>query len=165
LQVTGVYRNYAIATTAELDKAKPLTDADKANPAKLAERQKELEKGVHAKLAGSVVIFVQLMGNSAGAPQSDFFATVDQALFLANGAMVKSWLVPSGENLTARLLALPDNKALAAEMYLSVLSRQPTEAEIAQVNAYLTARPNDKPVAVQEMAWGLISSTEFRFNH
>ncbi|MGI8980519.1 MAG: DUF1549 domain-containing protein [Pirellulaceae bacterium] len=165
LQVTGVYRNYTIATTAELDKAKPLTDADKADAAKMAERQRELEKAVHAKLAGSVTIFVQLMGNSAGAPQSDFFATVDQALFLANGGVVKGWLAPSGENLTARLLALPDNKALADELYLSVLSRKPTEAEIAEVNTYLAARPTDKPVAVQEMAWGLISSTEFRFNH
>jgi Protein of unknown function (DUF1549)/Protein of unknown function (DUF1553) len=165
LQVTGVYRNYTIATTAELDKAKPLTDADRADPAKMAERRKELERGVHAKLAGSVTIFIQLMGNSAGAPQSDFFATVDQALFLANGGTVKSWLAPSGENLTARLMALPDNKALADELYFSVLSRKPTGAEIAEVNQYLAARPNDKPVAVQEMAWGLISSTEFRFNH
>lgn len=165
LQVTGVYRNYVIATTAELDKAKPMTDADKADPAKVAERSKELEKAVHAKLAPSVVVFVQLMGNSAGAPQNDFFATVDQALFLANGGVVKGWLAPSGENLAARLLALPDNQALANELYLSVLSRKPTDAEIAEVNQYLAARPNDKPVAVQEMAWGLISSTEFRFNH
>jgi hypothetical protein len=165
LQVTGVYRNYTIAATAELDKAKPMTDADKADPAKMAERRKELEKAVHAKLAGSVTIFVQLMGNSAGAPQSDFFATVDQALFLANGGVVKSWLAPSGENLTARLLALPDNKALADELYLSVFCRKPTDAEVAEVNTYLAARPTDKPVAVQEMAWGLISSTEFRFNH
>ncbi len=165
LQVTGVYRNHIIATTAELDKAKPLTDADRADPAKMAERQRELEKAVYAKLAGSVTIFVQLFGNSAGAPQSDFFATVDQALFLANGGVVKGWLAPSGENLTERLMTLPDNKALADELYLSVLSRKPTEVEIAAVNGYLAARPTDKPVAVQEMAWGLISSTEFRFNH
>jgi hypothetical protein len=165
LQVAGVYRNYVIATTAELDKAKPLTDADKADAAKLAERQNELEKAVHAKLTPSVTTFVQLFGNSAGAPQSDFFATVDQALFLANGGVVKGWLAPSGENLTARLMALPDHKALAEELYLSVLSRKPSEAEIAEVNTYLAARPTDKPVAVAEMAWGLISSTEFRFNH
>jgi hypothetical protein len=165
LQVTGVYRNYTIAATAELDKAKPMTDADKADSVKMAERRKELEKAVHAKLAGSVTIFIQLMGNSAGAPQSDFFATVDQALFLANGGTVRSWLAPSGENLTARLLALPDNKAIADELYLNVLCRKPTDAEVAEVNTYLAAQPTDKPVAVQEMAWGLISSTEFRFNH
>ena len=81
------------------------------------------------------------------------------------GGTVKSWLAPSGENLAARLLALPDNKALADELYLSVLCRKPTDAEVAEVNTYLAARPTDKPVAVQEMAWGLISSTEFRFNH
>lgn len=165
LQVTGVYHNYVLATAAELNTAKPLPDADKADPAKLAQRQQELEAGVHAKLAPSTAAFVGLFANSPGAAQTDFFATVDQALFLANGGVVKGWLAPSGENLTARLLALPDNGALANELYLSILCRQPTAAESNEVNQYLTARPNDKPVAVQELAWALISSTEFRFNH
>ena len=74
----------ALALSGTLIHAAP---PDKADPAKLAERQRELEKAVYAKLAGSVTVFVQLMGNSAGAPQSDFFATVDQALFLANGGV------------------------------------------------------------------------------
>ena len=162
---TGVYQNYVISATAELDKARPLTEEAKKDPAQVAARQKELEASVYAKLAGNVKQFVGLYGNGSGAPQTDFFATVDQALFLANGGTVKSWLAPSGENLTARLLKLEDPKLLADEMYLSIFARSPSEAEVNEVTQYLASRPNERPQAVQEMAWALLSSTEFRFNH
>lgn len=165
LMVTGVYQNYVIATTAELDKAKPLTEEAKKDPAQLATRQQELEAAVYAKLDGSAKQFVGLYGNGAGSPQTDFFATIDQALFLANGGTVKGWLAPSGENLTARLLKLEDPKLLAEEMYLSIFARQPSAAEVNEVTQYLASRANERPQAVQEMAWALLSSTEFRFNH
>ena len=87
---------------------------------------------------------MQLFGAGAGQPQSDFFATVDQALFLANGGVVKGWLAPSGENLSARWLKLEDPKPLAEELYMSVLGRKPAEAETAEVAKYLAARPTDK---------------------
>ena len=165
LVVTGVYHNYNIATAAEIEKAKPLTEEAKKDPAQLTARQRELEAAVFAKLAPSVVQFVNLFGNGQAAPQTDFFATVDQALFVANGGTVRSWLAPSGENLTARLMPLNDPKALAEEMYISLFARTPTAAEVAEVTQYLAARPNERLQAVQEMCWGLISSTEFRFNH
>lgn len=165
LVATGVYQNYVIATTAELDKAKPLSEEAKKDPAQLAARQKELEAAVYAKLAPSVAAFVGLYGNVAGAPQTDFFATVDQALFLANGGTVKGWLAPSGENLTARLLKLEDPKALTEEMYASIFARSPSAAEVSEATQYLASRASERPQAVQEMAWALLSSTEFRFNH
>ena len=165
LVATGVYHNHVLQETAALDKAKPLSEEAKKDPAQLAARQKELEAAVYAKLAPSVKSFIRLYGNGSGAPQSDFFATVDQALFLANDGTVKGWLVPSGENLTARLGKLEDPKLLAEEMYLSIFARPASEAEVNEVTQYLASRANERPQAVQEMAWALLSSTEFRFNH
>ncbi|HUE71855.1 MAG TPA: DUF1549 domain-containing protein [Pirellulaceae bacterium] len=165
LVATGVYQNNVIAATAELDKKTPLTEEAKKDPAQMAARQKELEAAVYARLEGNVKQFVGLYGNGAGSPQTDFFATVDQALFLANGSAVKGWLAPSGENLTARLLKLEDAKLLAEEMYLSIFARSPSDTEVNEVTQYLASRPNERPQAVQEMAWALLSSTEFRFNH
>ncbi|HZL89563.1 MAG TPA: DUF1549 domain-containing protein [Pirellulaceae bacterium] len=165
LVTTGVYQNYVIAASAELDKAKPLSEEAKKDPAQMASRQQELEAAVYAKLEGNVKQFVGLYGNGAGSPQTDFFATIDQALFLANGGTVKGWLAPSGENLTARLLKLDDPKLLAEEMYLSIFARPPSAAEVNEVTQYLASRPNERPQVVQEMAWALLSSTEFRFNH
>ena len=68
-------------------------------------------------------------------------------------------------NLTGRLAAMKDTAELADEMYASVLTRNPTDDERAEVAAYLTGRDADRAAAVQEMLWGLVSSIEFRFNH
>jgi hypothetical protein len=46
-----------------------------------------------------------------------------------------------------------------------VLTRKPTDAEVVDVETYLTARPNDRAAAIQELAWSLMTSAEFRFNH
>jgi hypothetical protein len=48
---------------------------------------------------------------------------------------------------------------------MSVLSRPATAAEKNDVAQYLAARPSDKPAAVQQLAWALLTSAEFRFNH
>ena len=109
--------------------------------------------------------FVTLFGAGDGQPQNEFFATVDQALFFANGTIIRGWLAPSGENLTGRLMKLDDPKALIEELYMTVLSRSPTAIESDEVARCLASRPMDKTSVVQELAWGLISSTEFRFNH
>ena len=142
-----------------------MPEAVKNDPGQLAVRQRQIDEAVYAKLAPNIAIFVQLFGAGAGQPQSDFFATVDQALFLANGGVVKSWLAPSGDNLTARLFKLEDPAQLASELYVSVLSRPASPSEAAEVAKYLSARPTEKGAVVQELAWSLISSAEFRFNH
>jgi hypothetical protein len=165
LRTTGVYDAYWAQTTAEIEKATPLSEEDKKDPAKLAARNLQIEQAVYDKLAPSVGTFIAFYGAGAGQPQSDFFATVDQALFLANGGAVKSWLAPGGENLTGRLTKLTDPAALSEELYLSVLSRMPTPEETTDVAAYLTARADQRPAAIQELAWSLITSAEYRFNH
>jgi hypothetical protein len=122
-----------------------------------------VEKDVHAKLQGNVAEFVRLFGGGAGQPQNVFFATVDQALFFANGGALASWIAPSGNNLTDRLLKLDDPGAIAEELYLSVLTRKPTAEEVELVRQALSAPMQDKNAAIQELAWGLLTSAEFRF--
>jgi hypothetical protein len=78
---------------------------------------------------------------------------------------LRGWLAPGGGNLTERLGNLDDPRALSLELYLSVLTRQPTENEIADTTAYLAGRTGDRAAAVQELVWALVSSLEFRFNH
>ena len=58
-----------------------------------------------------------------------------------------------------------DAKAVAEELYLSVLTRLPTDQEVADVAEYLTAPEIDKSKAVQDMTWALLTSAEFRFQH
>src|SRR5262249_5942347 len=120
---------------------------------------------VHDQLQGGVAPFVSQFAAAAGQPQDAAEPTVHQALFLSNGQPLASWLSTSGSNLLARLGAIPDSAAVAEELYLSLYSRRPTEAERALVARYLTERGKERLPALQELAWALLASTEFRFNH
>lgn len=165
MRAAGVVGAHELAGAAEFDKKSPPTDANQSDAARLAERAKAAEQYTWDKLKGGAAGFAPLFGAGAGEAQDAFFATADQALFLNNGSMVRSWLAPSAENLTARLGRLADARALAEELYLSVLTRLPTEAEAAAVQKQLAAREKEKPAVVQELAWGLLTSAEFRFKH
>jgi len=123
---------------------------------------KVTEDALHARIITGVGPFVVAFGTEPGTPES-FDARVEQALFLANGPSLKSWLTPGGGNLTDRLLkAAPE--AFAEELYLSVYTRKPTPDE-AKLIANFLARREDKPRAVQDLVWALLATTEFRFNH
>ena len=163
--MTGVYSRHWAAEQAELDKAAPLTDAQKQDPAQVAARMRDIEQRTFDKLKGSVATFVAYYGAGAGQPQGDFFATADQALFAANAGAINGWVAPAGGNVTERVINAADPRAAAEELYLAVLTRPPTDVEIADVTQYLAARTADKPVAAQELVWSLLNSVEFRFNH
>jgi hypothetical protein len=90
---------------------------------------------------------------------------VSQALFIENAEPMQNLVRPGPGNLEERLSKMTDVAALADEMYLSVFSRYPDATEKADVAAYLKGREADRVAALQEMTWGLLSSTEFRFNH
>jgi hypothetical protein len=166
-RVTGIYENYKAVEVAELDKAAPMTEADKQDAAKLATRQRDLEQRVHDKLLKPHrPMYVNLYGAAAGAPQDDFFASPDQALFTANADSMIAWSGLQGNNVTKRMLDEPDAKKSARILYETALSRPPTTAEAADVETYLASRPAEqKPVAAQELVWSLIASVEFRLNH
>ena len=165
LEVTGRYDVLRAAERARLTKEKPLSEEDQKDAAKVATREQEIEEAAAAKLLGTVNKFVGLYANQKGQPQDAFFASAEQALFLANAGDVLSWLNPSGDNLTGRLTKLEDPNALSAELYRSILIRQPTAEETKSVAEYLTQRKDDRPVAIREIAWALLTSVEFRVHH
>ena len=164
-RVTGVYDRYWQAEVAELDKASPLTDAQKQDAAVMANRNVDLEQKTYDKLKSNVGTFVTFYGSAAGQPQGDFFSTADQALFTANGGSVNGWVVPAAGNVTECVINQTDPRVAAEEMYLGILTRMPTEDEITEVTNYLNSRAADRNVAAQELVWAVLNSAEFRFNH
>ena len=151
---------------AELDKKSPLKPEEKKDAKKIAARRLQVEQTTYDKLKSNVGNIISLYGAGSGQPQNEFFATIDQALFMANGGPLKGWLAPGGGNLTERLGKMTDEKKLVEELYLSVLTRLPTDGEVADVAAYLKQRPKEKRAAlIQEIVWALLTSAEFRFNH
>jgi hypothetical protein len=102
-----------------------------------------------------------------GQPESGFQPVVDQALYLRNSAKLLPLLQDDPGTLLARLSMLAEIETVAEELYLSVLSRKPTAAEVAEVRHLLepATTPADRREPLQAMLWGLLLSSEFRLNH
>jgi Protein of unknown function (DUF1549)/Protein of unknown function (DUF1553) len=124
-----------------------------------------LEEGVHDQLQTHVASFVRQFAAAAGQPQDATEPTVHQALFLSNGGQIQNWLTPSKGSLVGRLTGISDTSAVAEELYLSLYTRRPTDEERTEVARYLADRGKERVPALQELAWALLASTEFRFNH
>lgn len=162
MQATGQLDPQRKAAESEWDAKNKLGDADKANPAKQAERAAGIEKLFRDKLRGHEQQFVRSFAAAAGAPQTDFFATPEQALYFENGGVARQWAAA----LAQRAAALPEPKAMAEELYLSTLTRMPADGEVAELAATLAARPPEKKAeALTDYAWALVTSVEFRFSH
>jgi len=129
---------------------------------------KYTEAALHEKLVGYEQRFVQLFGGEPGHPRESFESTTDQVLFLANDPLIFNLLKPRGGNLAERLLKLPaDNpQQIAEELFLSALTRRPTAEDVLDVTGFLAGQTGEaRALAVQELIWATISSSEFRFNH
>lgn len=122
-------------------------------------RDKATEEALYARLAPQMAPFVRTFASAPGTAQ-EFDARMDQALFLANGTTVRSWLSNRASGLVGRLAKLSGD-TLADELYLSVFTRLPDAEERREVADFLAKRPG----AVGDLAWALLASTEFRFNH
>jgi len=136
-----------------------LTDAER-----LALGKNATEAAVYARLAGNAAPIVKAFAGPAGKPQ-EFDAQLDQALFLANGPTVRGWLTPRAGNLIDRLTKLTNTDAVAEELYVSVFTRLPSAEERKEIADFLALRSKDRAAALQDMAWALLASAEFRFNH
>ncbi len=164
MESMGVTETYRRSTIAELDKAAPLSDADKQDRARMIQREREISEGVEKKIAGIRRDFISLYGAGAGQVQTDFFSTIDQALYITNGSRLIGWL-GSNSYLVGRLVKLEDSAQIAEDLYISVLSRKPSSAETQRVQEFLDGVDDQKQQALQDMVWALLASAEFRFNH
>jgi hypothetical protein len=109
-------------------------------------------------------LFRSVYAGQPGEPEDDFNPSLAAALFVANETLLLDWLSPGDGNLLDRLMKCADDD-VAAELYLSVLSRDASEEERLAVTGYLTDNPDGRETALREMAWALLGTSEFRLNH
>jgi hypothetical protein len=121
-----------------------------------------VEQQVFEKLNKNATPFVSIYGSAPGENEAGFESSVQQALFVSNGPVLKGWIA---KGLAPRLARQEDVKQLADELYLSTLSRLPEEDERLAVAEYLIRQGSSRAAAIEEMAWALLASTEFSFNH
>jgi len=108
--------------------------------------------------------FIKAFGNVPQEAELEFAPSLKSALFVMNDPLVLRLLLPVDGNLADRLAKQDSPEGLAEELYLSVLSRCPDDAERELVRGYLQKQP-DRPTAVSNLIWSLLASTEFCLNH
>ena len=93
--------------------------------------------------------------------------TPASAIGSANGAGAKPALDHHAQLQSFRKLAesaKPPNE-IVTELYLTTLSRPPTEEELKTACAAFNAKDATRQTATEDVFWALLNSAEFVFNH
>lgn len=115
-------------------------------------------------------VFGRPEGNSACECEQSDEANLSQGLHLINSADLFAKLsANSGGTASLAIDGQPTLAAKIRNIYLTALSRQPTEDELATVTAFIEQESleQDSSVALacEDVLWALINTKEFLFNH
>ncbi|QDT73480.1 DUF1549 and DUF1553 domain-containing protein [Lacipirellula limnantheis] len=89
-----------------------------------------------------------------------------QALHLSNGETILKKLAAEDGKLASLVSSGTPNYRIVEELYLSALSRYPSDAELAQLLPVLNEAPADqRRIVLEDMFWAVLTSREFMFNH
>lgn len=92
-------------------------------------------------------------------------ATLAQVLLLANSDEVESKLADGNARVAKLVKAKTPFPAAVDDLYLSALSRYPTDAEKKRTAAFLAKHGSDPQKALEDVLWAILNSKEFLFNH
>ena len=87
-----------------------------------------------------------------------------QVLNISNGDTINQKLQAKGNRIDQLLAAKAPGETIIEELYLSALSRYPTDAETRELVAAL-AGTGDKRELIEDLYWGVLSSKQFLFDH
>lgn len=95
----------------------------------------------------------------------NFQSSLAEHLFLNNATQIRAMIQQRKGNLADRLLTSkePWDKKIE-QMFVSVLSRPPSEKERERFVKHLSGDAKMAPQLVEEAIWALVSCSEFRFN-
>jgi hypothetical protein len=90
---------------------------------------------------------------------------VAQVLHLLNSPEIHAKLTHAGGYLARWVKKKKTDGSLVEDLYLTFFSRFPTAKEKAVALEYLHKTPADRRQAVEDLAWSMMNSLEFIFNH
>ena len=160
LQSTDVLKNHVAAEMAELEKQAPL--AADASPELRSARALQATRLALDKLRPHVDTFANLYSAGVGQTSDEFFASPDQALYMANGGSVFQWSAPSSNNVANQIVQQPDGIVAAKLLFRSLFSREATSEEQSWIVDMLSKAGDKKPAVAQELVWSLLTSSEYR---
>lgn len=97
--------------------------------------------------------------------RAEFQSSVSEALFLSNNPTAQELILTTESNLAGQLATKTDTRELVSQTVRTVLSRPATDEELDQLSEWLNRQKSDRPKAIENLVWALVTSAEFRFNH
>jgi len=89
-----------------------------------------------------------------------------QVLHLSNGETINPKLAADGNAISRLLEAGKTNEEIVDQLFLTALSRKPTDIERSALVAVMAEySPEERRVAIEDAYWSILASTEFTFNH
>ena len=88
-----------------------------------------------------------------------------QRLHLLNSSHIQKKIEDSNRLRTMVRAARRDRRRLIRALYLNILSRFPTETELAAAQEYFKTDGVNAQQAVNDLAWALINTKEFLYRH
>lgn len=105
--------------------------------------------------------FSQLFGFDPSTPQGDLTGNVPQALFMMNSPQINGQIRANfGTRLAQLVRKYRDDQDAVSELYLMVLSREPSVKEMAICREYIDEVGN-RNEAYEDLMWSLVNSSEF----
>ena len=113
--------------------------------------------------------FLKLFGRPSRASACDCErasgASMAQALHLMNSPALEAKLAHAGGRLGKLEREHADDAELARQLYLTIYNREPSAAESERAKRHLGARRAQRRKATEDLAWAMLNSVEFIFNH
>jgi hypothetical protein len=91
--------------------------------------------------------------------------SVSQVLHLLNSPQIQAKLTQAGGTVARCVREKASDAALVEELYLTFYSRFPKDNEKAVALQYLGKDPRKRQQSTEDLAWSLMNSLEFIFNH
>ena len=88
-----------------------------------------------------------------------------QVLHLLNAPEIQAKLSHAGGDLARLVKRQADDAALVEELYLTFFAGCPTHRRAGGCLAHLQGTRAKRREAVEDLAWGMLNSLEFVFNH
>jgi hypothetical protein len=90
--------------------------------------------------------------------------SVSQVLHMLNSPGIQSKLSDDGGHMAKLAATIKDDEKLTTELFLLVYSRYPENDELQSVRRFL-AESDNRRQATEDVAWSLMNTIEFAFNH
>jgi hypothetical protein len=117
--------------------------------------------GLYGRGRGPRQQFTTAFGYDPSERRDEIAHSIPQALTMMNSPIVGQAIRGSGRTMLSRLLTeIKDDKALAQELYLRVLGREPSQSELETALRYAKT-VGVRTEAFEDLLWGLVNSAEF----